>query len=104
MPSESLTSLRVRPVSGLFTVTVTPGTAAFCASTIRPWTLPVVCCANAGIPTNVSIHTITPMIGFFISTPLDDANCVTGDKASGAPRRRDEVTLQPDEPSRDRDV
>src|SRR5215471_2533144 len=103
MPSESLTSLRVRPVAGLVTVTVTPGTDAFCASTIRPWIFPVVCCANAGIPTNASIHAITGMIDFFISTPLDDANCVAGDEASGAPRRRDEVWLQVDEPSRDRD-
>ena len=35
-PSASVTSVRVKPVLALLAVTVTPGTAAFCASTIRP--------------------------------------------------------------------
>lgn len=44
-PSASVTVERTKPVSILRAVTVTPGTAAACASTAAPMTVAVSCCA-----------------------------------------------------------
>src|SRR3954464_11947506 len=57
-PDVSDTSTRVRPVCVFRAVTVTPGTAAPCASRIRPATIPVVCWAAAGIPASAEQRTI----------------------------------------------
>src|SRR4029078_12834669 len=46
-PSASETAVRMNPVAAFLPVTVTPGTAAPCASVTRPWMLPVVCCPAA---------------------------------------------------------
>src|SRR5262245_29356893 len=56
-PSASVVSVRVKPVVGLFAVTVTPGIAAPCWSTTRPVIAPVVCCAYAAA--HVSSRAIT---------------------------------------------
>jgi hypothetical protein len=42
-----VTPARLKPVSTLRTVTVTPGNAAFCASMTVPITVAVSCCAFA---------------------------------------------------------
>ena len=56
-PSASLTSLRVKPVEGLFAVTVAPGMAAPCGSSTRPDTFPAVCCANTDTKLSSTIAT-----------------------------------------------
>jgi len=48
MPTESDTTVRVKPVAGFVAVTVAPGMMAPCWSTIRPEMLPVVCWASTG--------------------------------------------------------
>ena len=53
----SLTSERLKPVALFFAVIVTPGTAAFWASVMRPEMLPVVCCADAAELVNTSAQT-----------------------------------------------
>jgi hypothetical protein len=56
----------VNPVEALLAVTVTPGTAAFWASVIRPWMFPVVCCAAADVAVRANAPTaiIATMILF----------------------------------------
>src|SRR5262249_2903080 len=89
MPSASVTSLRVNPVPLLLAVTVTPGTAAFCASTIRPWMLPVVCCAAAGPATAMtaiaSVATIICLMFSGLPCPrLWRSNCAVGSEQKQA--------------------
>src|SRR5437867_7074649 len=69
-PSESLASVRVKPVDGLFAVTVAPGTAAPCWSTTRPVTLPVVCCANV-VAQASNTSAAAPKNFLIIPTPPD---------------------------------
>src|SRR3954468_9105668 len=72
MPSPSDTSVRTNPVCGLRAVTVTPGTAAPCVSTMRPVMLPVVCCANAMAGAMNAPNTIIATMIFFIcQAPLE---------------------------------
>jgi hypothetical protein len=71
MPSASVTSERVKPVVELLAVTVTPGTAAFWASSTRPWMLPVVCCAAADVAVRANAQiAIVATIILFITTSL----------------------------------
>ena len=44
-PSAPLTTSRNWPVASFFATTVTPGSTALCASTMRPRSSPVPCCA-----------------------------------------------------------
>src|SRR5258705_2101790 len=58
----------MKPVDGLFAVTVAPGIAAPCWSTTRPVMVPVVCCANADAQAS-SINTAAPNKYLLIPTP-----------------------------------
>ena len=56
-PSLSLIPVRVKPVWVLRAATVTPGSAAFCASVIAPMSVAVSCCAASG-RSAIGIHNI----------------------------------------------